>query len=373
MAETGKTEFRAVDVTLDAEGNAVVKPIVPPTPPVAEEEESQEAEEQEQEESQEGGGSEVEGQEEQEAEEEAEEEEGSEVEEQQEAEEEEDDIVSYDELPEAVQKYLDFLEDTGGSLEDFISVNRDFEKLPQDDVIREFLKKTNPYLDADDIEYEMKSRFGIDEDTDSDSEIRAKKVAKKKFYGEAIKSLKTDGEKYKADLASSSALPQQAKDALDFKKQFETQRAAEAKAVQQKVSSFVRETNKVLGKDFKGFEVKVGDKSLIYKPSDVKKTREENLNVNNLLGRFTDKEGNVKDVAGYHKALTFASNPDAVAAHFFELGKAAAVEESAKGSRNIKMDPRQVAQPRNTDTSKFKFVELDSQQSKNAKIKLRNY
>ena len=286
-----------------------------------------------------------------------------------------DDVVDYDELPEAVQKYLDFFEETGGSLQDFAAVNRDFDSLPQDDVIREFMRKQNPYLDQDDIDYEMESRFGINEE-DSDAEVRAKKVAKKKFYGEAMKTLKAEGEKYKADLGSSAALPQQAKEALEFKQSFEARQAEAAKqqkAVEARVNSFVSKSKKVLGKDFKGFEVKVGDDTYTYKPSNVTKTREENLNVNNLLGKFTDKEGNVTDVVGYHKALTFASNPDAVAAHFIEIGKAMQAEAETKGSKNIKQNPRQVHGKKDNSKAKFKFVDVDGSMSKNAKIKLRNY
>lgn len=285
---------------------------------------------------------------------------------------EDEDVVDYDELPEAVQAYLDFYEETGGSMQDFALVNRDFDSLPQDDVVREFLRKSNPYLDADDIEYEMESRFGIS-DADSDAEVRAKKVAKKKFYGEAMKSLKADGAKYKADLGSSAALPQQAREALNFQKEFQATQAATAKATAAKVDSFVKNTNKVLGKDFKGFEVKVGEETLTYKPSDVRKTREQNLNVNNLLNRFTDKDGNVTDVKGYHKALTFASNPDAVAQHFFELGKAAQLEDGVKDSKNISMKPRQTQSKPNNNKAKFKFVDVDGTRSKNSKIKLRNY
>lgn len=397
MAEEAKTEFKSVEVTLDAEGN----PVVTPTPPVATEGQNDDN----QDDDNQNGGSQDDGS--QTDEDDAQDDDSSDdnqddsdddnndddsdddssddsqdddsdtddVEDDSDVHTQDDsDAVDFSDLPEAVQKYLDFYEDTGGSMQDFALVNRDFDALPQDDVIREFLRKENPYLDSEDIDHEMESRFGINEE-DSDKEVRAKKVEKKKFYGKAMKALKEAGAKYKADLGSSAVLPQKAKEALQFQEDFQAQQVAAEKATAKKVDAFVKKTNKVLGKDFKGFEVKVGDNTLVYKPADVKKTKESNLNVNNLLGKFTDKEGNVTDVEGYHKALTFASNPEEVAKHFFELGQAAQKEEDIKSSKNVQMDVRKThGKKTNPDKPKFKFVEVDgSGMSKNAKIKLRNY
>lgn len=380
MAEETKTEIKAVEVTYDAEGNPEVKAIEEPQAEETKEDDKEEdlvvdsSEENEEvtnsdvddnNNEEEDLVNDIESEAEQEAEEDLHVQENSE-------ENNDEDVVDYDELPEAVQAYLDFYEETGGSMQDFALVNRDFDSLPQDDVIREFLRKSNPYLDTDDIEYEIETRFGISE-ADSDAEARQKKVAKKKFYGEAMKTLKAESEKYKADLGSSAALPAQAKEALRFQKEFQAQQVEAEKATAVKVDSFVKNTNKILGKDFKGFEVKVGEETLTYKPNDVRKTREENLNVNNLLNRFTDKDGNVTDVKGYHKALTFASNPDTIAAHFFELGRAAQIEEGVKDSKNIQMKPRQTQAGKSTSNQKFKFVDVNPNGSKNAKIKLRNY
>jgi hypothetical protein len=394
MAESAKTEIKAVEVTYDAEGNPTVTPV---EQPAAEDQndDNQDGNDDNQDDNQDDDSNDdsddnnddnnddSNDDSDEDSNDDSNDDSDEDVDEADtadDAEEDESDVqedidedaVDYDELPEAVQAYLDFYEETGGSMQDFALVNRDFDSLPQDDIVREFLRKSNPYLDTDDIEYEMETRFGI-LDTDSDTEIRAKKVAKKMFYGEAMKSLKADGAKYKADLGSSAALPQQAREALTFQKEFQASQAATAKATAAKVDSFVKNTNKVLGKNFKGFEVKVGEETFTYKPSDIRKTREQNLNVNNLLNRFTDKEGSVTDVKGYHKALTFASNPDAIAAHFFELGKAAQLEDGVKDSKNIQMNPRQTQGKQNNNKSKFKFVDVDTAKSKNSKIKLRNY
>ena len=261
------------------------------------------------------------------------------------------------------------MEDTGGSLEDFVNINQDLSKLPQDDVIGRFLKSKYPTLDAEDIKYEIESRFAPDED-DSDADIRRKNVEKKKFYAEALSSLKSNNEKYRTELGS-SAVPQKAKEALDFVKNYETQQAQQNKQLEAVRSSFVKESNKALGKNFKGFEVKVGDETVLYKPEDFVKTKEQNMDVNNFLGRFLAKDGSVKDVTGYHKALAIASNPEAFAQHFFELGKAKMVEEDTKDSKNVQTT--RGTQPNvKSKQPKFKFLDAESS-SNNGKIKLKHY
>jgi hypothetical protein len=307
--------------------------------------------------------------------EEADEEEEEEEEAQDDAQEEAQDVIDYDELPEAIQKALDFMEDTGGSLEDFLRVNQDFSKLSQDEVIRQHLSKLYPSLDGEDIDYEMTRLFGINEDEDSEADIRRKTVEKKKFYGTALKELQSGSEKYKADLVSGSVLPAEAKEALEFKKNYEAQQGASSKQLEQARSSFVKETNKVFNKNFKGFEVKVGDETILYKPENVNKLKEQNLDVNNLLGKFLNKDGSVSDVSGYHRALAVASDPEGYAQHFFELGKAALAEEEAADSRNTNVGKNtRGVQPKRKDPKapKFRFLDEEAPQQ-TGKIKLRHY
>lgn len=304
-----------------------------------------------------------------------EEEDDLEEEAEEEVEEDEDDVVDYNDLPDSIQAALDFMEETGGSLQDFMRVNRDFDSMSQDQVISEYMLQQYPDLDAEDIAFDIEERFAINED-DTEREAKQKRIAKKKYYNEALRSLKAAGEKYKAELGSSTASPE-AQQAIKFRQDFERQQAESAKAGEARRSSFIKETNKVFGKNFKGFEIQVGDETVHYKPENVKKVKEQNLNVNNLLGRFTDKEGNVTDAAGYHKALSVASDPDAFADYFFELGKAAAIEEEAADSKNVsKGKPRQTkGAPKSSGQPKFRLVDIDGKGNKKNKglINFKNY
>jgi hypothetical protein len=307
--------------------------------------------------------------------EEVEEEDDFEEEAEEEVEEEENEVVDYNDLPDSIQAALDFMEETGGSLQDFMRVNRDFDSMSQDQVISEYMLQQYPDLDAEDIAFDIEERFAINED-DTEREAKQKRIAKKKYYNEALRSLKEAGEKYKAELGSSTASPE-AQQAIKFRQDFERQQAEAAKAGEARRSSFIKETNKVFGKNFKGFEIQVGDETVHYKPENVKKVKEQNLNVNNLLGRFTDKEGNVTDAAGYHKALSVASDPDAFADYFYELGKAAAIEEEAADSKNVsKGKPRQTkGAPKSSGQPKFRLVDIDGKGNKKNKglINFKNY
>jgi hypothetical protein len=287
------------------------------------------------------------------------------------------DVVDYDELPEAVQRYLDFHEETGRSLEDFIKAQTKWDDKPQEQVIREYYQRINPNLDAEDINFDLEDSFGFDEYIDDERTIQRKKIAKKKFYSEALKELNAENAKYGTVLESSASIPQSAKEAIAFKEQFEAQQAASSKELDAKRDYFVKETDKVLSKDFKGFEIDLGEGvKATYKPENIQKTKEQNLNVNNLLSKFTDKDGNITDVQGYHMALTFASDPAAVAKHFYEMGQADNADKDARKAKNIDMGTRQVNQPRSTGGFKVRAVDVGEQKQRATSkpiIKLRNY
>ena len=46
----------------------------------------------------------------------------------------------------------------------------------------------------------------------------------------------------------------------------------------------------------------------------------------------------MKDAKGYHKSLFTAMNPDRVANHFYQQGKADAIKDSMAKAKNVDMD-----------------------------------
>ena len=48
-------------------------------------------------------------------------------------------------LPENVNKLVEFMEETGGTLEDYVRLNMDLDKLPDGDLLREYYRQSKPW------------------------------------------------------------------------------------------------------------------------------------------------------------------------------------------------------------------------------------
>jgi len=92
---------------------------------------------------------------------------------------------------------------------------------------------------------------------------------------------------------------------------------------------------------------------------DVDKVKTTQTDINNFVGKFLNEDNTMNDAEGYHKGLFTAMNPDQVANHFYEQGRADALKESIAKSKNVDMDPRQ-SHVENVNTSGFKVRALDN-------------
>lgn len=268
-------------------------------------------------------------------------------------------------LPENINKLVEFMENTGGSLEDYVKINRDVSELPDGDVLREFYSQSKPWDNTDINEY-MEDQFSFDEDDDP-REIRAKKRAFKEELYNARKFFETNKEKYYADLKLSrkQEIPQDYQEAYSYYNEYK--QGQEANEQLSKV--FLDRTNNVFSDSFKGFDFQVGDNKFRYKVTDVAKTKEAQTDISNFVKPYLNDKGEISDAKGYHKALFAARNADKLAQHFYEQGRADALRTSAKEAKNINMDPRQEGTIKTSTGQKFKVVSGNS--SSKLKIKLK--
>lgn len=241
-------------------------------------------------------------------------------------------------LPENVEKLVTFMEETGGSLEDYVNLNRDISKYDNVTLMREYYKTTKPHLNQDDVEFLLNKNFSYDEETDDPSEVKAKQLAFKEELFNAQNHFKTSKEKYYADLKlrKQNEVAPEYKEAYDYYNN-QKQLIEESEKLQK---DFLSKTDKVFSDDFKGFDFSVGKNKYRFKVDNPLKTKEFQSDIKNFANTFIGKDGTVADAKGYHKALFAGANADKIANHFYEQGRADAIKEQAKAAKNIDMSPR---------------------------------
>ena len=241
-------------------------------------------------------------------------------------------------LPENVEKLVQFMEETGGTVEDYVNLNRDISKMDNTTLLREYYKNTKPHLDAEDVDFLFNKNFAYDEEADDPSEIKAKQLAFKEELYNAQNYFNSSREKYYADLKlrkQESVAPEYT-EAMEYYNNSK-QQSEEYNNLQKE---FIEKTNKVFNDNFKGFDFKVGENKYRFKVDNTEKVKQYQSDISNFINEFLGDDGAVADASGYHKALFAAKNADKIANHFYEQGRADAVKEAAKQAKNINMDPR---------------------------------
>jgi len=243
-------------------------------------------------------------------------------------------------LPENIQKVVDFINETGGSLEDYVKLNQDFTNYEDKALLREYYKQTKPHLEDEEINFLMEDNFSFDEDVDDERDIRRKKLALKEQVASAKSHLDGLKSKYYEEIkAGSRLLPEQQK-AVEFFNRYNKESEENQKLQDHYKNVFQQKTNNVFNDQFKGFEYKVGEKKYRFNVKDSSKVKDTQSDINNFVKKFLNEKDEMSDAAGYHKGLFTAMNPDLVAQHFYEQGKADAIKNSMAKAKNIDMDPR---------------------------------
>ena len=242
-------------------------------------------------------------------------------------------------LPENVEKLVDFMNETGGTMEDYIRLNADYSNVDSDVLLKEYYKQTKSHLGSDEIDFLLEDKFDFDEDIDEDRDIKRKKLAKKEEVAKAKKFLDSLKEKYYSDIKLRPGVTKEQSEASEFFNRYtENQKVANTQH-----EKFVSDTKKLFSQDFKGFDIKVGEKSFRYGVQNASKVAESQSNINNLIGKFLNDKGDVVDTKGYHKAIYAAENVDTIAKHFYEQGKADAVKDVTAKSKNVSNEIRATA------------------------------
>ena len=260
-------------------------------------------------------------------------------------------------LPDNIQKVVEFMNETGGSLEDYVKLNTDYASLNETQLLREFYENTKPHLDREEIDFIMEDNFSYDEEVDEDRDIRRKKLARKEELAKAKRHLNGLKSKYYEEIKAGSKLNPETKKAVDFFNRYKKENEEASKVTENQVSTFNSKTEKLFSDDFKGFDFNVGEKKFRYKVKNADQIKDTQGDINNFVKKFLNDKNEMSDAAGYHKSLFTAMNADAIANHFYEQGKTDAMKSSVQKSKNIDMDPRGVHEDvKNTSGMSFKSI-----------------
>ena len=242
-------------------------------------------------------------------------------------------------LPENIEKLVSFMEETGGTVEDYVRLNADYSNVDNNTLVREYYKQTRPHLDYDDVSLLLED-FDYDEELDDEKDIRKKKIAFKEEVGKAKNFLEGLKDKYYDEIKLRPGVTQEQQKAMDFFNRYNEEQAR-AKEVNK---DFLNKTSNYFSGDFKGFDFKIGEKKFRYGVKNPDQLAKEQNDIGNFIKTFLNEKGEVVDTPGYHKAIYAAKNVDTIANHFYEQGKADAVKEVMAKSKNISTEPRQTAQ-----------------------------
>jgi len=244
-------------------------------------------------------------------------------------------------IPENIQKLMEFMEETGGDLQDYVKLNQDYSELDNHTLLKEYYKQTKPHLENEEIDFMMEDYFSYDEEIDDDVDIRRKKIAMKEQVAQARQHLDGAKSKYYEDIKYGSKLTGEQQKAVDFFNRYTTESKEQEKVADKQHKTFLNKTDKLFNKEFKGFEYKVGEKKFRFNVKDSDTVKSTQSDINNFVKKFLNKNNEMEDAKGYHKSMYTAMNPDKIANHFYEQGKADALKNSVAKSKNISMDPRQ--------------------------------
>ena len=242
-------------------------------------------------------------------------------------------------LPDNIEKLVNFMEETGGDIQDYVRLNADYSNVNEDVLLKEYYKNTKPHLTDEEISFVMEDKFTYDTDTDEERDIRKRKLAKKEAVAEARNHLESLKQKYYDEIKLRPGVTQEQQKAMEFFNRYNN----EQEIAEQQHKKFIDNTKQFFTDDFKGFDFEVGEKKFRYGVKDPNAIAENQSNLNNFVEKFLDKEGNVKDTRGYHKAMYAAQNIDRIVNHFYEQGKSDGIKNVVEGSKNPTTETRQTS------------------------------
>jgi len=273
------------------------------------------------------------------------------------------------EIPEGLEDLVKFMQDTGGSLEDYSRLNADYSTIDDNALIKEYYKNTKPHLNNEEVEFLLEDNYSFDEEIDEPRDIKKKKLAFKEEIVKARKHLTSLKDQYYKEVKLGSKLTGEQQEAIEFYNKYNKEQTATSEVQQKQINHFKQTTDNLFSNDFKGFDFNVGEKTYRYNVNDAVNVKENQSDISNFIREFLDENDMMSNTKGYHKALYAGKNIDKIVKHFYEQGKADAIKQTAVESKNIDMGPRTVKPV--VDAGGMKIKVLGGDDSSRLKFKIR--
>ena len=239
-------------------------------------------------------------------------------------------------LPENIEKLVSFMKETGGTVEDYVNLNKDYSTYDEKSLLSEYYKRIKPHLNTEEVNFLMEDTFSYDEEADDERTVKKRQLLFKEEIAKAKNFLESSKSKYYEEIKLRPGVTQEQQKAMDFFNRYNKEQEIAA----ERRENFRNKTNEIFSNDFKGFEISVGEKNFRYNISNPQALAEKQSDLNTFVKKFLNKDGEVVDAVGYHKAIYAAENVDTIANHFYEQGKADAVKDVMAKSKNITNEPR---------------------------------
>ncbi len=272
-------------------------------------------------------------------------------------------------VPENLQDLVKFMQDTGGSLEDYTRLNADYSTIDDNTLLKEYYKNTKPHLNNEEVEFLLEDNYSFDEEIDEPRDIKKKKLAFKEEIVKARKHLTSLKDQYYKEVKLGSKLTSEQKEAIEFYNKYSEEQTVASEVQQKQFNHFKQTTDSLFSNDFKGFDFNVGEKTYRYNVNDIANVKQSQSDILNFVGEFLDDSGMMKNAKGYHKALYAGKNIDKIVKHFYEQGKADAIKQTAIDSKNIDMGARTIKPV--VDAGGMKIKVLGGDDSSKLKFKIR--
>jgi len=272
-------------------------------------------------------------------------------------------------LPENIEKLVNFMEETGGTVQDYVRLSADYSKVDDTSLLREYYKNTRPHLDYEEVNFLLEDNFKYDEEVDDERDVRKKKLAYKEEIGKAKSFLEDLKSKYYDEIKLKSNVNKDQQKAIDFFNRYNE----EQKVLSKQREDFERVTRSTFNDKFEGFDFDLGEKKFRYGIKNPNEVVDNQLDITNFVKTFLNEKGVLEDAKGYHKAMYAARNADTIAKHFYEQGKADAVKDVVAKSKNITTEPRKEGNAGSVFVNGLKVRAISGADSSKLKIKTKKF